>query len=198
MATKFTSEQTAAVTLLLQAGKTIKEISAFADLDRASVTEVARELDIEPATAPQRRAKALFVSSDGVTYQEIAKTLDAEGLGDGDGPTHHLTIAKWARDYGWRWGGSDDGRYAPDRAAIAPARTRYTLRLSKGLDAEINAPAAISAAAKAAYDELTSDRTRVLAVAIVKGAAQSGVTDLAAVKKQLLDTHGDEIRSARA
>jgi len=194
----FTSEQTAGVTMLLQAGKTIKDIVKFAELDVAAVTTVARDLDLEPATEVQRRGKELFASADGLTYQEIAKALAGQGFTADDGaPMHHLTVASWVRNFGWRWGGAADGDYAPERSASGPARSRFVLRLSKTLDAQINRPQAIAGAAEAAWQELASDKTRIVQLAIIKGAAVLGVTDLAAVKKVLLDTHGEDIRAAK-
>ncbi len=183
--------------MLLEAGKTIKEIAKFADLDMQAVTKVARELDIEPSTRAQRRGKALYGSSKGSTYQEIAKTLAAEGFtGEDDAPMHHLTVASWVKNFGWPWGGAADGDYAPERAATASSRSRYLLRLSKALDAELNTSDKIAQAAEAAWNELVSESTRVVQLAIIRGAANAGVTDLAAVKRVLLDLHGAAIRGA--
>lgn len=185
--------------MLLHAGKTIRDIAKFAELDANGVTKVARELDLEPATEGQRRGKALYGSSEGLTFQEIAKALAAEGFtADDDAPMHHLTVASWVRNFGWPWGGAADGEYAPERAASAPVRSRYTLRLSKAIDAEINDPKLISAAADAAWAELSADNTRIVQLAIIKGAAAIGVTDLAAVKKTLLENHGETIRTTKA
>ncbi len=181
--------------MLLQAGKTIKEIAKFAELDMHGITKVARELDIEPATDVQRRGKALYGSSSGLTFQEIAKTLTNEGFAGDDGaPMHHLTVASWVKNFGWPWGGADDGEYAPERGTRPSAQSRYLLRLSKALSAEINTADKIEAAAAAAWSELDADATRVVQLAIIRGAAAAGVTDLAAVKKALLDHHGSELR----
>lgn len=185
--------------MLLQSGKTIKEIVKFAELDSAAVTKVARKLDLVPATEVQQRAKALYASTEGLTFQEIAKTLARQGFtADDNAPMHHLTVASWVKNYGWAWGGAEDGDYAPERASTGAARSKYVLRLSKSLDAEVNTAAKIAAAAETAWAELASDRTHVVQLAIIRGAANAGVTDLAAVKKALLDTHGTEIRSAKA
>lgn len=193
------NEETGAVTMLLQAGKTIKEIAKFADLDVEAVTKVARRLDIEPGTESQRRAKSLYGSPEGLTFQEIAKTLSSEGFStDDDGPMHHLTIASWVKNHGWPWGGADDGEYAPDRAAVSSSRSRYLLRMSKSIDAEINTQAKIDVAAEAAWAELVSDSTRIVQLAIIRGAAEAGVTDLAATKKALLAAHGDELRNSQS
>lgn len=185
--------------MLLQTGKTIKEIAKFADLEVDAITQLARTLDLEPATPAQRRGKELYASDAGHTYQEIAKQLAAEGhTGDDDGPMHHLTVASWVRNYGWAWGGAADGAYAPEKVTRPAARSRYVLRLSKTLDAEINAPGTIKQAAEAAWTELASDSTRVVQLAVIRGAAKVGVTDLVEVKKQLLELHGEEIRTAKA
>ena len=111
--------------MLLHAGKTIKEISKFAELEVRSITKVARELDLDPKTEVQRRAKTLFAGVEGFTFQEIATQLAAEGFTTDDGqPMHHLTVASWVKNHGWPWGGADDGNYAPERAARTPARSR--------------------------------------------------------------------------
>lgn len=188
--------QTAVVTTLLQAGKSIKEIAKFADFDPEAVIKVARSADIEPTSPDQQRAKALYQSAEGLSFQEIAKTLTDEGLAGDDGPMHHLTVASWAKNFGWAWGGAGDGEYAPER--VAPTvRSRYLLRLSKAVDAELNTPAKIDDAAAAAWTALESDTTRVVQLAIIQGAAQVGVTDLAAVKRVLMDAHGDAIRNTK-
>ena len=193
------SNQVATITVLLEAGKTIKEISKFADLDRVAVTSVARDLDIDPPTAAQKRAKELFASADGSTYQEVAAQLRAEKLTNDDGKAvHYLSVSTWVANFGWRWGGSEDGEYSPTRVGSSPARSKYTLRLSQKLAAQMNSPSAVEAAANAAWEELDSDRTRVVMLAIIRGAASADVTDVAAVKKALFATHGEAIRSARA
>lgn len=185
--------------MLLHAGKTIKEIVKFAELDNHAVTSVARSLDLEPATEVQRRAKQLYASPNGLTFQEIAKRLAAQGFtADDEAPMHHLTVASWVKNYGWAWGGATDGDYAPERAAAAPARSKYTMRMSKALDAEINTEAGIVAAATAAWKLLSSDKTHIVQLAIIQGASVAGVTDLAAVKATLFEAHGDEIRTAKA
>ena len=193
-----TQEETGAITMLLGTGKAIKDIAKFADLDVDAVTMVARELDLEPATEAQRRAKELFASPKGVSYQEVAKQLASEGhAGDDGAPMHHLTVAAWVRNFGWAWGGADDGNYDPDRPGSTAGRSRFLMRLSKSVDAEINTPAGIKTAAAAAWTELESDKTHVVQLAIIRGAASAGVTDLAEVKKALMAAHGDEIRNAR-
>lgn len=198
MGVELSSDQQSTVTVLLQAGKTIKEISKFADLDRDAVSQIARNLDIEPSGPTQQRAKALFGSADGLTYADVATTLKAEGLKNDGEAVHYLTVATWVANHGWAWGGAEDGDYAPDRASTAPARSKYTLRMSKKLDADVNSAAAVAAGADAAWDELSNDRTTVVAIAVVKGAAAAGVTDIAGVKAGLMERHGDAIRSARA
>lgn len=182
--------------MLLQAGKTISEIAKFADLDVGAVTEQARKLDITPDDAVQRRAKELYTSPEGLSFQEIAAKLTEEGIGSST-PMHHLTIASWVKNFGWGWGGADDGEYAPTRTAGSAAKSKYLLRMSKDVEAELNKKANINAAAKAAWKELTEESTRVVQLAVIKGAAAAGVTDLAAVKKALLASHGDKIRSAK-
>ena len=93
--------------MLLQAGKTIKEIVKFAELDSRAVTKVARKLDLEPTSEVQRRGKELYASPQGMTFQEIAKTLAGQGFTADDGaPMHHLTVASWVKNYGWAWGGA--------------------------------------------------------------------------------------------
>lgn len=185
--------------MLLQAGKTVKEISKFADLDRGAVTEVAREVDIDPPHPTQRRAKELFRADDGPTYQQIADVLNKEKLKTDEGKkVHYLTVSTWVANFGWAWGGAADGEYAPVQVGTGPARSKYTLRLSKTMAADINTATAVSAAAEAAWQELESDNTRIVAVAIIRGAAKVGVTDIAAVKKALFATHGDAIRTAKA
>jgi len=146
--------------MLLHAGKTIRDIAKFAELEASAITKVARELDLEPATDGQRRAKELYATPQGLTFQEIAKSLSADGFTADDGAAmHHLTVASWVKNYGWAWGG---------------------------------------AAATTAWAELSSDKTRVVQLAIIRGAAAHGVTNLAQVKKVLLEQHGDEIRNAKA
>ena len=110
--------------MLLQAGKTIKEIAKFAELDHGAVTRVARTLDLEPATEVQRRGKELYASPKGLTFQEIAKSLAAQGFtGDDSAAMHHLTVASWVKNYGWAWGGAADGDYAPERAGASAVRS---------------------------------------------------------------------------
>jgi len=196
MADALKQDEKLAVTMLLQAGKTINEIAKFAELDVEAVTKLARTLDITPEDAVQRRAKELYTSPDGQSFQEIASKLTEEGLGDST-PMHHLTIASWVKNFGWGWGGSDDGEYAPTRTASSAARSKYLLRMSKELEAELNKKAAINEAAKAAWKELTDESTNVVQLAVIKGAAAANVTDLAAVKKALMASHGDKIRSAK-
>ncbi len=184
--------------MLLQAGKTIKEIVKFAELDNRAVTKVARKLDLEPTTEVQRRGKELYASSQGVTFQEIAKTLAGQGFAADDGATmHHLTVASWVKNYGWAWGGAENGDYAPERSATVAARSKYVLRLSKALDVEVNTAAKINAAVEAAWTELSTDKTHVVQLAIIRGAGHAGVTDLVEVKKALMEIHGTEIRTAK-
>ena len=181
--------------MLLQAGKTIKEIAKFAELDASAITKVARKLDIEPNSEVQKRAKVLYGATSGSTFQEIAQTLAGEGFTADDGaPMHHLTVASWAKNYGWPWGGAEDGDYAPERTS-PPSRSRYVLRLSKALDLEINAPERVRAAADAAWTELSEDRTRIVQQAVIRGAASTGVTDLTAVRKVLLEVYAADVRA---
>ena len=197
MTTKLTSDQKAAIAVLLRAGNSVGEISKMADLDRAAVTQVARDLDVDPPTATQRRAKALYTSDRGLTYQEIAEQLREEKLKtEGGKAPHYLTVSTWVANYGWRWGGSSDGEYAPERSTTA-SRSKYVLRMSKKMSAELNSAKNISAAAKAAWDELDSEATNVVQLAVLRGAASVGVTDLAAVKKALFASHGSTLRTAR-
>lgn len=200
MAKSLTDQQISTVTVLLQAGKTVKEIAKFADLDRSAVLATARAVDVTPATKAQQRAKELYGSTDnnGLTYQEIAEHLQTEGLKNDEGnKVHYLTVSTWAANFGWPWGGSVSGDYEPPRPGSAPSRSKYTLRMSRKTAAEVNAAHAIGTAATAAWDELSTDRTRIVQLAIIRGASSAGVTDLAAVKKALFDKHGDAIRSAR-
>lgn len=181
----------------MRSGKTIKEIAKFADLDAGAVTAVARELDLEPDTATQRRAKELYTSPSGLIFQEIATKLTTEGhTGDDGAPMHHLTIASWVKNYGWAWGGAADGDYAPERKTAAGPRSKYLLRLSKQLDSQLNTVEKIDQAVAAAWADLVADEHRIVQLAIIRGAATAGVTDLARVKAALLDRHGDEIRNA--
>ena len=199
VAASLTPDQQSTATVLLQAGKTIKEIANFAELDRDAVTEIARKLDLTPSDPTQKRAKELYGSADGLTYADVANALGTEGLKNDGEPVHYLTVATWAANHGWPWGGADDGDYAPDRTASAPSRSRYTLRMSKQMAEKVNAADAIAAAGEAAWAELNRDEgTTVVAVAVVKGAAAAGVTDLGAVKKALMERHGEEIRTAKA
>lgn len=199
MASSLTKDQTATVTVLLQSGKTIKEIAKFAELDRGDVTSVARSLDLAPASPAQKRAKELFGSADGLTYADVAAALKSEGhKNDEGGPVHYLTVATWVANHGWPWGGAKGGVYAPDRTASSASRSKYTLRMSRTMADEVNNAAAITRAANAAWAELTGEGSNIVAVAVVKGAAAEGVTDLAAVKAALLDAHGEELRTARA
>ena len=150
---------------------------------------------------PSRRWRTTSTSSrrPKLTYQEVAEQLRAQKLTTDDGkPIHYLTVSTWAANYGWRWGGADDGAYAPSRSPSGASRSKYTLRMSKQMAAEINSAAAIDKAAKAAWDELQTDRTHVVNLAIIRGAATAGVTDLGAVKKKLFAQHGEELRTARA
>lgn len=198
MASTLNDEQRSIVKFLLGTGKTIKEISKFTELDRAAIAEVARELDIEPASKVQQRAKQLFDSEEGLSYQQVAESLRSESYRNDDGkPIHYLTVSTWVGNFGWRWGGSDDGVYEPPSGANAQNRSRYSLRVSRKVNAEINSERNVNIAAEAAYGELENDRTRIVAVAIIKGAAKAGVTDIAAVKKTLFANHGESIRSAR-
>lgn len=201
MAKTLSNEQVSTVTVLLQAGKTVKEIAKFAGLDRDAVMTAAREIDVEPATKAQKRAKALYGSATadgGMTYQAIAATLQSEGLKNDDGKkVHYLTVSTWAGNYGWSWGGSESGDYVAPSPGSAASRSKYTLRMSKKTAAEVNASGAITTAATKAWEELNRDRTRIVQLAIIKGAAAAGVTDLAAVKKALFATHGDAIRNTR-
>ena len=184
--------------MLLQTGKTIRDIAKFAEIDVDQVTSVARTLDLEPATEPQRRGKALYSSAEALTFQEIAQRLAGEGFtGDDGAPMHHLTVASWVKNFGWSWGGSDDGDYAPERVARPQAKSKYTMRVSKERAEQINAPANVAKAAEAAWQELVSDRTLVVQIAVIKGAAAAEVTDLVEVKKVLMDQHGDHLRTAK-
>ena len=198
MAPSLSPDQESTVTVLLNAGKTVKEISAFAELDRDAVTGIARSLDLEPADRTMKRAKELFASDAGHTYAEVATALASEGLKNDGEPVHYLTIAGWVANQGWAWGGAEDGDYAPERAASTPAKSRFTLRMSRSLDEDVNSGANIVQAADAAWAELDADNTRVVAIAVVKGAAAAGVTDIAAVKASLMERHGEAIRSAKA
>jgi len=198
MTVELTPDQSAAATLLLRSGKTIKEIAKFAQLDIDGITLVARSLDLEPTTSEQKRAKAIYASPEGLTFQEVAKRLTSEGhVGEDGDSMHHLTVASWVKNYGWAWGGAPDGNYAPERAAAITPRSKYVLRLSKALDAEVNTEAKIKQAADLAWEELSSDKTRIVQLAVIRGAAAVGVTDLARVKAVLLDIHGTPIRTAR-
>lgn len=197
--TKLTSDQESTAAVLLQAGKTIKEIANFAELDQRAVTEIARKLDLTPGDPTQMRAKELYTSDAGLTYAEVANVLGTEGHRNEGEPVHYLTVARWVANHGWPWGGAEDGEYAPERSASAPNRSRYTLRMSKRTAEQVNGADAISAAADAAWTELSGEEgTRIVAVAVVKGAAAAGVTDLGAVKTALMDRHGEEIRTAKA
>ena len=198
MSNELTSDQESTVSVLLQAGNTIKEISKLANLDRGAVTMVARSLDLEPQDPTQKRAKQLFGSSDALTYADVANGLKSEGLKNEGEAVHYLTVAGWVANQGWAWGGAEDGDYAPERAASSPAKSRYTLRMSRSLDEDVNSGANIVQAADAAWAELESDKTRVVAVAVVKGAASAGVTDIAAVKASLMERHGEAIRTAKS
>ena len=198
MSSELSSDQKSTVTVLLQAGNTIKEISKLANLDRDAVTNVARSLDLEPDDKAQKRAKELFGSADALTYADVANVLKGEGLKNEGEPVHYLTVAGWVANQGWSWGGAEDGDYAPERAASSPAKSRFTLRMSRSLDEDVNSGANIVQAADAAWAELESDKTRVVAIAVVKGAAAAGVTDIAGVKAVLMERHGDAIRSAKS
>ena len=198
MATTLSEAEESAVTVLLGTGNTIKEISKAAALDRDAVTKVARTLDLEPSDPTQKRAKDLFGSADGLTYADVANALAAEGLKNDGEAVHYLTVATWVANHGWAWGGAPDGDYAPERATSSPAKSRFTLRMSRSTADEVNSSANVRVAADAAWQALDSDQTRVVAVAVVKGAAAAGATDIAAVKAALMEHHGEAIRTARA
>ncbi len=198
MSNELTSDQKSTVSVLLQAGNTIKEISKLANLDRDAVTMVARSLDLEPQDRTQKRAKELFGSADALTYADVANVLKGEGLKNDGETVHYLTVAGWVSNQGWAWGGAKDGDYAPERAASSPAKSRFTLRMSRTLDEDVNSGANIVQAADAAWAELEADKTRIVAVAVVKGAANAGVTDIAAVKASLMERHGEAIRTAKS
>jgi len=198
MATSLSSDQRATVTVLLRAGSTIKEISKLANLDMQDVTHVARDLDLSPANATERRAKELFASPDGLTYAEVASLLEADKLTNDGKAVHYLTIATWVSNQGWPWGGASDGDYAPERSSSSPSKSKYTLRMSKTMADDVNSSDAISAAADAAWQALSDETTLIVAVAVVHGAARAGVTDLTAVKAALMEKHGDTIRTTRA
>lgn len=194
-----TPDQNVAVTMLLRSGKTIRDIAKFADLEPPAITKLARSLDLEPETEAQQRGKQLYGSTEALTFQQIAKQLSAEGFtGDDDAPMHHLTVASWVRNFGWPWGGADDGDYAPERAARPPVRSKYVIRMSQSVAEQVNSPTNVAKAAADAWLELSSDRTRIVQLAVIRGAASAGVTDLVKVKKALLDLHGEEIRTAKA
>lgn len=192
------ADQTATVATLLKVGKTVKEICKFVDLPVKQVTGIARSLDLTPDSKTKKRAKQLYGSQDGLTYADIAQTLQKEKMSNEGEPIHYLTVATWVANHGWSWGGSDDGDYKPDRKAGAASRSKYTLRMSKRLMAEVNSNAALNQAAASAWQELREDRTNVVAVAVVRGAAAAGCTDIAEVKTRLLDRHGEAIRAARS
>ncbi|MEM7095230.1 MAG: hypothetical protein AAF567_19685 [Actinomycetota bacterium] len=198
MSVTLSPDQKSTVTVLLQAGKNINEISKFAELDTGAVTGVARELDITPSDPTQMRAKELFGSNEGLSYAEVAKMLQQEGLTNGGESVHYLTVSSWVANHGWAWGGSPDGEYTTPRSATSPAKSRFTLRMSKTLDEDVNGATAIAEAADAAWNLLQGDDTRIVAVAVVKGAASAGVTDIAGVKGALMERHGEAIRSAKA
>lgn len=185
------------MTVLLRAGNTIKEIAKVASLDRNAVTEVARTLDIEPSDKTQKRAKQLFASDEGLTYAQVAARLRDEKLKNEGQPVHYLTVATWVANYGWPWGGSDDGHYSPDRTATSAAKSKYTLRMSRKMADEVNSAANIAAAAEAAWAALEAEETAAVAIAVIKGAAAVGVTDIGAVKSELMKRHGDTIRTAK-
>lgn len=190
--------QISTVTVLLQSGKTIKEISKFAGLERNAVTQVARSLDIEPATPAQRRAKELFAADVGHSYQEIAETLRSENLKNDDGKAiHYLTVSTWTANHGWRWGGSSDGDYVPPHSGSGNTRPKYALRVSKSRSADMNSPAQVHAAVAAAWENLTSGKTDVVQLAVILGAGSAGVTDIDAVRKSLLAEHGETIKRTR-
>lgn len=198
MAPSLSPDQESTVTVLLNAGKTVKEISAFAEIDRDAVTGIARSLDLEPADRTMKRAKELFGSDVGHTYAEVATALASEGLKNDGEPVHYLTVATWVANHGWAWGGATDGDYAPDRSASTASKSKYTLRMSKATADEVNSTDQITAAADAAWQALETEDTTVVAVAVVKGAAAVGATDIAAVKGALMDRYGDAIRTAKA
>ncbi len=190
--------QTSTVTVLLQAGKSIKEISKFAGLERSAVTEIARSLDIDPTSPAQRRAKELFGSNAGHSYQQIAEALRSENLKNDDGKAvHYLTVSTWAANHGWRWGGNPDGDYVPPRPTSGNTRAKYALRVSKSRSAEMNSAKNIKAAVAAAWENLTSGVTDVVQLAVIQGAGAVGVTDLDAVRKALLAAHGETIKKTR-
>ncbi len=198
MGTPLSDDHKATVAVLLHAGKSINEISKFVGLDREAVGVVARSLDIEPTSPTQKRAKALFADTAGNSYQAIAAALRRENLTNDNGkPVHYLTISTWANNHGWKWGGSPDGTYVAPSAGANRSATKYSLRISKTRSEELNASARVAAAADAAWHELDTDRTTIVQLAVIRGAAASDVTDLDAVRKALLAKHGEAIRNAR-
>lgn len=193
-----TTDQIATVTVLLQANKSIKEISKFAGLDRDAVTEIARSSDLEPSHPTLKRAKELFGSADGHSYQAIADTLNAEGLRAENGKKiHYLTVSTWVANLGWRWGGDPSGDYIAPSPGSNRSKARFALRMTKETAAALNRPSAIDAAADAAWSVLDDDQTDIVQVAVIKGAATAGVTDIDAVRKAVLKRHGDKIRNAQ-
>lgn len=198
MSTSLTPDQRSTVTVLLQAGSTIKEISKLANIEVQDVTEAARNLDLTPEDTTERRAKELFGSPDGLSYADVATRLEQENLTNDGKAVHYLTVATWVANHGWAWGGAPDGDYAPDKASSSPSKSKYTLRMSKAMADDVNSAAAISAAADAAWQALSDEKTLVVAVAVVQGAAAAGVTDLTAVKSELMTSHGETIRTTKA
>ena len=197
MAEKLSSDQTSTIEVLLGTGKSVKEIHKFTDIDRDAIVAIARDVNLIPKDPAQKRAKELFAESVGHTYADIAEALRSEGLTNDGEPIHYLTVSTWVNEHGWAWGGAADGEYAPDRPSASSARSKYTLRMSRSTLDEVNATAQINKAADAAWAALETEATLIVAVAVVKGAAAAGATDIAAVKAALMDRHGDTIRAAK-
>ena len=197
MAAKLSSDQKSTIEVLLGTGKSVKEIHKFTDIDRDAIVAIARDVNVIPKDPAQKRAKELFAESVGHTYADIADVLRTEGRTNDGEPIHYLTVSTWVNEHGWAWVGASDGEYAPDRPSASSARSKYTLRMSRSTLDDVNAAAQINKAADAAWAALESEATLIVAVAVVKGAAAAGVTDIAAVKAALMDRHGDTIRSAK-
>lgn len=198
MGNLLTENQKAAVTVLLKAGKTVREISKFAELEASAVTAQARALNLHPEDPREVRAKQLFAEPSGLTYQQIAEKMNEEGFTLENGKRiHYLTVSHWALNNGWAWGGAEDGDYVPPTALASRKKAKYAIRISRRLADKINGPAQIARAADIAFEVLESDQTNVVQVAVVKGAAASGSTDIYRIRKNLLSRYGDQIRNAR-
>lgn len=176
----------ATIGVLLSAGRTVPEVTKLLEVEKSTVREVAKHLNLCGDDEQMKRAHHLF-TNEGLDYSAISADISTKKK-----PVHRLTVAAWARRYGWPWGGAEDGEYFQRPKSVGSRR--WVIRQNAKARAETNSPKAIELAADAAWEHLISGQ-RVVALAVIDGCAEMEVTDVAAVRRALLKKHGDEIRS---